>query len=108
VIDCTGGWFAIKLWRAVRLDRLLEAAGVAEASSVRATSVTGYSRLFPMADTSRLWLATAVDGRPLPQGHGAPARIVAPGRRGFWWVKWVVELDATDTPSWLQPPFPLQ
>jgi DMSO/TMAO reductase YedYZ molybdopterin-dependent catalytic subunit len=108
VIDCTGGWFAARAWHAVRLDRLLDAAGVAGTRSVRAISVTGYSRLFPMADTSGLWLATAVEGGPLSQGHGAPARIVAPGRRGFWWVKWVTALDATDAPWWLQPPFPLQ
>jgi hypothetical protein len=108
VIDCTGGWFTARAWRGVRVDRLLAAAGVPEARSIRAISVTGYSRLFAMADASRLWLATEVDGRPLPLGHGAPARIVGPGRRGFWWVKWVAAFDATDTPWWLQAPFPLQ
>ena len=27
--------------------------------------------------------------------HGAPLRLVAPGRRGFQWVKWVVAINVT-------------
>jgi DMSO/TMAO reductase YedYZ molybdopterin-dependent catalytic subunit len=48
-----------------------------------------------------------VGGRPLSVGHGFPARLVAPGRRGFWWVKWVSEIDVDDSPWWWQPPLPL-
>jgi hypothetical protein len=40
-------------------------------------------------------------------GHGFPARLVAPGRRGFWWVKWVAAIDLDPAPWWRQPPFPL-
>jgi DMSO/TMAO reductase YedYZ molybdopterin-dependent catalytic subunit len=106
VIDCTGGWFAEQDWEGVRLDRLIsEAAG---SGSILVRSVTGYSRRFPVRDSSSLWLVTRVGGRPLSPGHGAPARIAAPGRRGFWWVKWVVALEASDTPWWWQPPYPLQ
>ena len=104
-LDCTGGWFAEAAWHAVRLDRLLEGM---EGRSVHAVSATGYSRRFPMADAGRLWVATRVAGRPLSPGHGAPARLVAPGRRGFWWVKWLRAIEVDDTPWWWQPPFPVQ
>ena len=40
-------------------------------------------------------------------GHGAPARLVVSGRRGYWWVKWVTAIDVDDTPWWWQPPFPV-
>jgi DMSO/TMAO reductase YedYZ molybdopterin-dependent catalytic subunit len=53
-------------------------------------------------------LATRIGGEPLRDGHGAPARLVVPGRRGFWWVKWVERIELSDTPDWAQPPFPLQ
>jgi DMSO/TMAO reductase YedYZ molybdopterin-dependent catalytic subunit len=33
--------------------------------------------------------------------------LVVPGRRGFWWVKWVTAVDVNDEPWWWQPPFPL-
>ncbi|HKD96345.1 MAG TPA: molybdopterin-dependent oxidoreductase [Micromonosporaceae bacterium] len=106
VIDCTGGWYATQTWRGVRLDRLL--GGVPDGGVVVVTSTTGYRRRFPAAEASTLWLATHVAGRPLDPGHGAPARLVAPGRRGFWWVKWVATVAVEDGPSWWQSPFPLQ
>ncbi|MGH2556074.1 MAG: molybdopterin-dependent oxidoreductase [Actinomycetota bacterium] len=105
-IDCTGGWFAEQDWQGVRLDTLLP--DTADARSILARSATGYSRRFPVVDASRLWLVTRVGGPALSEGHGYPARIVAPGRRGFWWVKWVVALEVSDTPWWWQPPYPLQ
>ncbi|MGH2572904.1 MAG: molybdopterin-dependent oxidoreductase [Actinomycetota bacterium] len=106
LIDCTGGWFAEQDWEGVRLDRLLPSVGGARSFAAR--SVTGYSRRFPAGDLANLWLATRVGGRPLSAGHGLPARIVAPGRRGFWWVKWVSSIEVSDVPWWWQPPFPLQ
>lgn len=104
-LDCTGGWFAEQEWEGVRLDRLL--GWVGDARSLLVISHTGYSRRLPLRDLDRLLLATRVGGAPLSPGHGFPARLVAPGRRGFWWVKWVTELRADPTPWWLQPPFPL-
>ena len=106
VLDCTGGWWAAQQWSGVRLDHLLGAA-LDGAASIEVRSVTGYGRRFPTSDASRLWLATTVGGEPLSPGHGSPARLVAPGRRGFWWVKWVTRVAPSDRPWWLQSPFPL-
>ncbi len=107
-LDCTSGWYADETWTATRLDRLLPAAGLAAAASIEVVSETGYTRLFPASDAARLWLATAAGGRSLRPGRGAPVRLVAPGRRGFWWVKWVAAVRLSDRPAWAQPPFPLQ
>jgi DMSO/TMAO reductase YedYZ molybdopterin-dependent catalytic subunit len=54
-----------------------------------------------------VWLATGVGGEPLSRGHGFPVRIVAPDRRGFWWVKWVASLQPSARPAWAQSMFPL-
>lgn len=105
VLDCTGGWYAMQRWEGVRLDRLLGNAG--EGRSIVVRSSTGYSRRYPFRDASRLWIATRAGGRPISPGHGAPARVVAPNRRGFWWVKWVRSVEVSDVPWWWQPPFPL-
>ena len=111
VLDCTGGWYAAQDWRGVRLDRLLAAeidGPLPDGGSVDVVSSTGYRRRLPLSDAGSLLLATHAAGRPLSAGHGAPVRLVAPGRRGFWWVKWVVRVEVVDAPWWLQPPFPLQ
>ncbi|WP_407647156.1 molybdopterin-dependent oxidoreductase [Goekera deserti] len=52
-------------------------------------------------------LATDAGDAPLAARHGAPVRLVAPGRRGFWWVKWVTSVELSDRPPWWQSPFPL-
>jgi DMSO/TMAO reductase YedYZ molybdopterin-dependent catalytic subunit len=103
-LDCTGGWYAEQTWRGARLDRLLDGA---DGESIVVRSITGYSRRFPRSDAAALLVATHVGDAPLSAGHGAPARLVAPGRRGFWWVKWITAIDVDDEPWWWQPPFPL-
>ena len=102
-LDCTSGWYSTQEWSGVRLDRLL---GEPDAASIAVRSVTGYTRRFPARDADRLWLVFELGGAPLSSGHGFPARIAAPGRRGFWWVKWVESIETSHIPAWLQLPFP--
>jgi DMSO/TMAO reductase YedYZ molybdopterin-dependent catalytic subunit len=104
VLDCTGGWFTEQEWRGVPVSAL----GLQKGASIEVVSATGYRRRFPARDVETLLLATHAAGHPLSAGHGGPARIVAPGRRGFWWVKWVTSIEVVDEPWWWQPPFPLQ
>ena len=107
VLDCTGGWYSEQEWAGVWLNRLLPPR-VGGTSSVYVRSVTGYGRRFDISEASRLLLATRLDGATLESGHGFPVRLVAPGRRGFAWVKWVVSVETDTAPWWWQPPFPLQ
>ena len=107
-LDCTGGWFTVQRWTGVPLDAVLAAAGADRgAASVQVVGVTGYARRFSLHRAGDLLLATHVAGQPLDHGHGAPLRLVVPGRRGFDWVKWIVAIEVDDTPAWWQPPLPL-
>ena len=110
-LDCTGGWYTTQDWTGVPVGAILmRAAGdtTIAASTLIVRSATGYTRRFPMSEASALLLATHVGGELLSRGHGFPARLVAPGYRGFEWVKWVVEIELSNEPEWLQPPLPLQ
>jgi DMSO/TMAO reductase YedYZ molybdopterin-dependent catalytic subunit len=104
-LDCTSGWYSNQDWTGAPLGALLHRGPGAQ--SVYVHSVTGYWVRFPIRDLGHLLLATKVGGAPLSADHGFPVRLVAPGRRGYWWVKWVDHIEVQATPSWLQPPFPL-
>lgn len=104
-LDCTGGFYSTQRWSGVRLDRLI---ATGQGTSIRVRSHTGYDRRFPIEQASRLLLATRFGDQALDAGHGFPARLVAPDRRGFWWVKWVVGIEVDDLPYWWQSPFPTQ
>ena len=108
-LDCTAGWYTTQDWSGVAVGALLARAGVEpDARSVVVRSVTGYSRRFTLDEARSLLLATHVGSERLSAGHGFPARIVAPGRRGYWWVKWVDAIEVSARPAWWQPPLPLQ
>jgi DMSO/TMAO reductase YedYZ molybdopterin-dependent catalytic subunit len=104
-LDCTSGWYSLQDWTGVPLGTLLHREPGTQ--SVYVHSVTGYWVRFPIHDLDRLLLATQMGGAPLSADHGFPVRLVAPGRRGYWWVKWVDRIEVQATPSWWQPPFPL-
>ena len=99
-LDCTGGFSTTQRWRGVRLGRLLDEAGVhSSARHVRVISRTGYRWSFSLDDARGLLLATHVGGEPLAHRHGAPCRLVAPGRRGFQWIKWVERIEVHEDPD---------
>ena len=83
-IDCTGGWHSTQRWRGVRLDRLLDRAGLSDdAASLTVRSATGYERRFSLGEARGYLLATHVSGERLSRGHGFPVRLVAPDKRGL-------------------------
>ncbi len=68
--------------------------GQDEEAQTPRSSVIGASWIFPLADLPRLgaFLATGMNGAPLPIAHGAPVRLVVPGWYGCAWIKWVREI----------------
>ncbi len=103
-LDCTGGFYSTQRWNGTSLGRLLDLAGpVADARHVRVVSATGYRWSFSIDDAPGLLLATRVGGEPLSHEHGAPLRLVAPGRRGYQWVKWIARIELAAESDLLAP-----
>lgn len=86
-------------WLGCRLDDLLAEAGIdPEADQVVGRSVDGFTAGFPVAalDGRDAVVAVAMNGEPLPQEHGYPARLVVPGLYGYVSAtKWLSAIELT-------------
>ncbi len=89
-LDCTGGWYQEALWEGIPVSHLLDLVGLVNDSRyVSFQSITGYRWSLTIEEARKAMLALQLDHKPLSAAHGAPIRLVAPGHRGFQWVKWV-------------------
>jgi DMSO/TMAO reductase YedYZ molybdopterin-dependent catalytic subunit len=85
----------------VPLRDILNEAGVREgAEQLLSTSVDGFTAGSPVGDVldpeRGALLAIGMNGEPLPQEHGFPARLVVPGLYGYVSAtKWLTELKLT-------------
>ncbi len=99
-LDCTGGFYSTQRWRGIRIGRLLDNVSTKkDARYVSFVSVTGYRWSLPLDEARTALLATHLGEEPLSYEHGFPLRLVAPGRRGFEWVKWIVRVDVLAGPD---------
>jgi DMSO/TMAO reductase YedYZ molybdopterin-dependent catalytic subunit len=100
LLDCTGGFYSSQRWHGIRIDRLLDLAQPhVDARYVSFISVTSYRWSLPRDEARQALLATHIGDDALSHDHGAPLRLVAPGRRGFEWVKWVTRIELRTGPD---------
>lgn len=99
-LDCTGGFYSTQRWRGIRVGRLLDQVGLREGvQAVSFVSVTSYRWSLPLAEARNVLLATHMGDEPLSHDHGFPLRLVAPGHRGFQWVKWISRVEVLTAPD---------
>jgi DMSO/TMAO reductase YedYZ molybdopterin-dependent catalytic subunit len=93
------GLMSNAVWQGVPLRDLLEAArpldGALEVFLNGADAYTD-SFAFDKAMDPTTIVAFAMNGEPLPQRHGYPARVVVPGLYGEKNVKWVTRIEVVD------------
>jgi Oxidoreductase molybdopterin binding domain/Bacterial Ig domain len=85
------------VWQGVRVRDLMALAGPTPASDhLLISGADEYVTCVPLelALDERSLLAFSVNGQPLPQPHGYPARVLLPGVYGQKQPKWVIALEA--------------
>ncbi len=85
----TAHWTGIRL-----LDLLAEAQPLPAADWVAFTCADGYTVAVPLARAQNpaTLLVLRMNGEPLPQRHGFPARAIVPGLYGMFSAKWVTRI----------------
>jgi DMSO/TMAO reductase YedYZ molybdopterin-dependent catalytic subunit len=95
-----GGYVGAARWLGVRLTDVLDRAGVGTRSDqLLSTAVDGFTISTPLAavrDGRDAMIAVGMNGEPLTDTHGFPARLVTPGLYGFVGAtKWLTRLTLT-------------
>lgn len=93
-LDCTGGWYTVQSWRGIPIMALLTRAKLnPQAVGVILRGVADYTAPYTLAQAEEILLATHVGDEVLNHVHGFPLRAVVPSRRGWHWVKWLMEIE---------------
>ena len=95
-----GDLIGTAVWQGVPLVDLLNRAGVKpEAGQIVGRSVDGWTAGFPVEaafDGRTALVAVAMNGEPLPQRHGFPARLIVAGLYGYVSAtKWLERIELT-------------
>lgn len=96
---CVTGWRVDDVhWAGVRFSHLLAEAGLRPtAKTLRFVSAEvpyDDTLTLPQALADDVMLALDMDGAPLSEAHGFPARVVMPRMYGYKSVKWVTHIEA--------------
>lgn len=98
-LDCVEGWRFTALWTGVPVETLLEEAGVsAGANTVIFYSKDGYSTSLSLdyLIDNNIIVAYKLNNVTLPQERGFPLQLVAEGKYGYKWAKWITGIEVTD------------
>jgi DMSO/TMAO reductase YedYZ molybdopterin-dependent catalytic subunit len=95
------GWSFTAKWTGVKMADLLNETGTLDnATTVIFYSADGYSTSLDMDYLlkNNIILAYTLNDVTLPPERGFPLQLVAEGKYGYKWAKWVVRIELSDSP----------
>ena len=97
--DVGGSYMSNGLWEGVRLNELLQKAGVKQGASkvvLHASDDYADSIHLSKALEPTTLVAVRMNNQTLPDGHGYPARVLVPGIYGMKHVKWLTKIEVVN------------
>lgn len=98
-MKCVQCWSARTTWGGFRFGHLLEAAKPTKAArGVRIDCADKWYEYFSIEDmlSPRIMMVLDMAGKPLPDDHGAPLRLIAPSRYGYKSAKLITSISFVD------------
>jgi hypothetical protein len=99
ILKCVEGPSGTAVWKGVPLGDVLDMVGVqAGAEEVVFRASDGYHSSLTLEEAYEgdVLLCYEMNGEPLPRGQGFPLKLVAPGKYGYKWVKWIHTIEVVD------------
>jgi len=99
---CVEGWEVWGQWKGILVKELLDAASLRQyAKHIMFHGLEGYTTALPIAYLEKYdgLLAYEVNGKPLKEHDGFPLRLIAFGKFGYKWAKWVTKLEVIEEPQ---------
>jgi len=96
---CVEGWEVWGNWKGILVEALLQKGSVkSTAKHVLFHCVDGYTTALPISyiEKYNAMLAYEVNGKSLKSHDGFPLRLIAFGKYGYKWAKWVNKLEVID------------
>jgi DMSO/TMAO reductase YedYZ molybdopterin-dependent catalytic subunit len=98
-LDCVEGWSVTILWEGPLVrDLLKEAVLSPKAKAIIFHAYDGYTTSFPVdyIVNNSIMMAYRMDDVPLSPSQGFPFRLVAEGKWGYKWIRWITEIEVSD------------
>jgi len=89
---CVEGWEVKLLWEGIRVNDLLDTVNISEdTNTIIFHAVDGFTTSFPIEYIidNNIMLAYKMNNVTMPPERGFPFQLVAEGKWGYKWIKWV-------------------
>jgi DMSO/TMAO reductase YedYZ molybdopterin-dependent catalytic subunit len=99
---CVEGWSVRALWQGVLVKDLLEEAGYDQSAQVVIFyAQDGYTTSLPLSYilNNNIMIAYKVNNVTLPATEGFPFQLVAEGKYGYKWIKWITKIEVSNDTS---------
>ena len=102
-LNCVEGWSVILLWEGPLVrDLLNETSPKTGATTLVFVSADGFTTSVPLSYVmdNPIILASKMNNVTIPPQRGFPFQLVAEGKWGYKWSKWVTGIEVIDNPNY--------
>ncbi|MCK4575370.1 molybdopterin-dependent oxidoreductase [candidate division WOR-3 bacterium] len=102
-LHCVEGWSVKILWEGVRVEDIIEESAVKEeANTMIFYAHDGYSTSLPLEYIleNDIMIAFKMNDIILPPERGFPFELVAEGKWGYKWIKWIIKVELSDNENY--------
>ena len=105
-LECVEGWSYTAKWTGPSLAAILAQAGVQSGAVIAifdtADDTDGFTSLdLSYINANNIILALKDNDVTLPAANGFPVRVVASGKYGYKWAKWVTSIELSSNTNFL-------